>query len=186
MKVLNQVNGVTVRQATIQEHEFAALHREFQSRVLNYVRRRVASEEAAEEIAADVFRVAWQKVRADPDALSDIGIGWFLRIAHHLVGNEYRGRKRAEELRLRLEQAHRGRQESAGGDADHERVSETLQRLRDKDREILILAYWDDLRLAEIASILHCSESAAGVRLFRARKAFARNLPSQMNLEGEG
>jgi DNA-directed RNA polymerase specialized sigma24 family protein len=61
--------------------------------------------------------------------------------------------------------------------------AEALDYLREKDREILLLAYWDDLSLADIAEVLGCSESAAGVRLFRARKAFARTLSQFSSIE---
>ncbi len=50
--------------------------------------------------------------------------------------------------------------------------------LREKDRDILQLAYWDGLTMAEIAGVLQCSESAAKVRLHRARTAFRKHLPA--------
>jgi RNA polymerase sigma-70 factor (ECF subfamily) len=50
--------------------------------------------------------------------------------------------------------------------------------LREKDRDILQLAYWDGLDAAEIADVLQCSESAAKVRLHRARAAFRKQMPA--------
>ena len=49
--------------------------------------------------------------------------------------------------------------------------------LREKDRDILQLAYWDELSIAEIAGVLRCTESAAKVRLHRARAAFRKQMP---------
>lgn len=54
------------------QDSFRALHEEYKPRVLGYVRRRIASEQSAEEIAADVFRIAWQKSESEPDP----SIGW--------------------------------------------------------------------------------------------------------------
>jgi RNA polymerase sigma-70 factor (ECF subfamily) len=57
-------------------------------------------------------------------------------------------------------------------------VHDALAGLREKDRDILQLAYWDGLGAAEIAGVLRCSESAAKVRLHRARAAFRKNMPA--------
>ncbi|HKS03560.1 MAG TPA: sigma-70 family RNA polymerase sigma factor, partial [Arthrobacter sp.] len=48
--------------------------------------------------------------------------------------------------------------------------------LRDNERDILQLAYWDELSMAEIAGVLQCSEAAAKVRLHRARAAFRKQM----------
>jgi DNA-directed RNA polymerase specialized sigma24 family protein len=73
---------------TERERGFLVLHGQYQIRVLNYIRRRISSEEVAEELAADVFRIAWQKY----DGVKDFSIGWFLTVARNLIGNEYQGR----------------------------------------------------------------------------------------------
>ena len=52
-------------------------------------------------------------------------------------------------------------------------TSRILEMLGEKDRTILILAYWDELKLEEIADILEISLSNAKVSLFRARQKFA-------------
>jgi len=49
--------------------------------------------------------------------------------------------------------------------------------LRDSERDILQMAYWDELSVAEIAGVLQCSEAAAKVRLHRARAAFRKQMP---------
>jgi len=56
-------------------------------------------------------------------------------------------------------------------------AQDALARLRDKERDILQLAYWDELSTTETAGVLQCSESAAKVRLHRARAAFRKHMP---------
>ncbi len=51
-----------------------------------------------------------------------------------------------------------------------------LRRLTERDREILLLAAWERLDRAGLATTLGCSKTAAGVRLFRARKRLAAAL----------
>ena len=49
-------------------------------------------------------------------------------------------------------------------------VVEALHRLSDADQEVLRLSAWEDLSGADIAAVLNCSNSAAAVRLHRARQ----------------
>jgi len=52
-------------------------------------------------------------------------------------------------------------------------VAEMLDRLPERDRSILLLTYWDELPLKEVAELLEISENNAKIVLFRARKRFA-------------
>lgn len=154
------------------ESAFVALHRDCYPRVFRFVRRRVEDAQVAEELAADVFRVAWQ--RWDEGAAAEPA--WLFAVARNLLGNAYRSHQRQVALQERL-------RESAAADdgswdaGSNELVEVTLESLREKDRDILQLAYWDGLTIAEIAVVLECGESAAKVRLHRAREAFRKKMP---------
>jgi RNA polymerase sigma-70 factor (ECF subfamily) len=153
------------------ELAFIAIHKDSYPRVYRFVRRRVESAEVAEELAADVFRVVWQKW--DDEPRSDVA--WRLTVARNLVGNAYRSRDRQRALQDKLRSAAVVR---FGDDSDNVAVQDALARLRDKERDILQLAYWDELSTTEIAGVLLCSESAAKVRLHRARAAFRKHMPA--------
>ncbi|MBT2513434.1 RNA polymerase sigma factor [Arthrobacter sp. ISL-30] len=153
------------------ELAFIAIHKDSYPLVFRFVRRRVESVEIAEEIAADVFRVVWQKwtERTRPES------AWLLSIARNLIGNAYRSRERQQALHEKL------RDDVAlrfGEDSENVAVQDAMARLRGQDREILQLAYWEELGCSEIARVLQCSESAAKVRLHRARAAFRKQMPA--------
>ena len=153
------------------ELAFIALHKDSYPTVFRFVRRRVESPEVAEEIAADVFRVVWQKETDEQGP----EIAWLLSIARNLIGNAYRSRDRQRALQERLRAT---AVLSFGDGSENLAVHDALAGLREKDRDILQLAYWDGLGTAEIAGVLQCSESAAKVRLHRARAAFRKNMPA--------
>jgi RNA polymerase sigma-70 factor (ECF subfamily) len=153
------------------ELAFIAIHKDNYPQVYRFVRRRVESVELAEELAADVFRVVWQK----RDDAPRTDTAWLLTVARNLIGNAYRSRDRQEALQDKVRSAAVVR---FGGDSDNVAVQDALAALREKDRDILQLAYWDELSIAEIAGVLHCSESAAKVRLHRARAAFRKHMPA--------
>ncbi|MFH5880682.1 RNA polymerase sigma factor [Arthrobacter sp. NA-172] len=152
------------------ELAFVTLHKDCYPRVFGFVRRRVTDAELAQELAADVFRVAWQEW----DEAGVTEPAWLFAVARNLLGNAYRSHERQQALHLRLK-------ESASftdtDTEDNEMVEQAMAALREKDRDVLQLAYWDELSIAEIAGVLQCSESAARVRLHRAREAFRKRIP---------
>ena len=152
------------------ELAFIAVHKDSYPRVYRFVRRRVESAELAEELAADVFRVVWQKWGDEPHT----DIAWLLTVARTLIGNAYRSRDRQLALQEKLRAA---AERLSGPESQDLMVHNAMAGLRDSEPDILQLAYWDELTMAEIARVLECSESAAKVRLHRARAAFRKQMP---------
>ena len=158
------------------EQAFIDLHTQHSARVYRYVACRISDRHRAEELTADVFRIAWEKELAEPP-----GIGWLLATARNVLGNEYKGRRRRQELVERLKDE--VRHQVPEPNDERAAVAEVLVRLRERDREVLMLSYWDELTTAELALTLGCSPSAAAVRLHRARRAFAKAAPSHLMTE---
>ncbi|KRE76884.1 RNA polymerase sigma factor [Arthrobacter sp. Soil763] len=159
------------------EQAFIDLHEQHSARVFGYIACRISDRHRAEELAADVFRIAWEKQMPEPP-----GIGWLLATARNVIGNEYKGRRRRQELVDRLKDE--ARNQDPGPDTEQRSaVADVLARLRERDREVLMLSYWDDLTGAELGEALGCSPSAAAVRLHRARRAFAKAAPAHLMTE---
>ena len=57
-------------------------------------------------------------------------------------------------------------------------VRAAMKRLRESDRELLFMTYWEDLSGAEIAEILGIRVTAVWVRLNRARETLRKELES--------
>ena len=127
-----------------------------------------------------MLRIVWEKQPTEPP-----GVGWLIATARNVLGNEYKGRSRREQLLERLAEEARVQAVVTNDDEQQDSVAEILSRLKDRDREILMLSYWDDLTTAELAESLGCTPSAAAVRLHRARKAFAKAAPQHLMTERE-
>jgi RNA polymerase sigma-70 factor (ECF subfamily) len=120
------------------ERAFIAVHKESYPQVYRFVRRRLESAELAEELAADVFRIVWQKWGDEPRT----DIAWLLTVARNLIGNAYRSRDRMLALQEKLRTA---AEPLSGTESEDLVVHDVLAALRDSDRDILQLAYWDEL-----------------------------------------
>ncbi len=144
--------------------EYGALFRARYVDVLRFIERRVASPEDAAELAADVFRIAWQ--RFEPGAASR---AWLFGIARNVVLEHYRktGRRMAAARRYEAEFAVQlGSSQEVDGDHP---VLDALARLPEHMQEVLWLRYWDGLEVAEIAQVLGVTQTNVRVRLHRAR-----------------
>ena len=60
-----------------------------------------------------------------------------------------------------------------------------LQNLGEEDRGILVLHYWEDQSIKEIAATVGCSETAAKTRLFRAREKLKKQMIENPKMEGQ-
>lgn len=146
---------------------FESLYTAHAGAVRAYALRRGPAEEA-DDVVAEVFTVAWRRlgdVPADPR-------GWLLGVARRVQSNARRGSARRRALRARLEHERPAR----AGEADAGRIAEALLRLRDRDREALLLVAWEGLSNRQAARAVGVSEGAFDVRLHRARARLARAL----------
>ncbi|MCH7532403.1 MAG: sigma-70 family RNA polymerase sigma factor [Gemmatimonadetes bacterium] len=156
-------------------HDFGTWFREHQSAVFRYIRFRVATREAAEDVTSDVFMKAlrsfdrYDASRASPRT-------WLLRIARNAVTDHLRALKRRGSLHVSLD---RIPDLVANVPSAEERVikQERIQRLLNgsqmlgkADQDILSLRYGSGLQNAEIAEHLDISNNAVAVRLHRALK----------------
>lgn len=158
---------------------FTAVFRAHHGAVLTYGLRRVDAD-TAREVAAETFTVAWRRA----DAVPDDPLPWLLATARRVLANEVRRRGRAERLAGRLHEATLTGGDAAGGDGgpvrDHAQqvvgaavLRAALDRLGERDREVLLLVAWEGLDHAGLATTLGCSVGAARVRLHRARRRLA-------------
>jgi RNA polymerase sigma-70 factor, ECF subfamily len=98
---------------------------------------------------------------------------WLYATARRVLANQRRSQRRRAALyeRLALDAAAFPQQPAAPG-REEALVHEALGRLGPGDREVLLLAEWEDLSAAEIAAVMGCLAITARGRLHRARRRF--------------
>lgn len=139
--------------------------------VSRYLARRV-EHRYVEDLAADVFAVAWQKRDSVAEGEE---LPWLYRIAGNLVSNH---RRRIAATTNVLHLLHSA--DSAPSAEDIVTADATLAsawaKLKPHDREVLALAVLDDLPISTIAAALGVSANAVSIRLHRAKKSLAKFL----------
>lgn len=155
------------------EELFRSAYRSHYHSVFAYARRRTATQADAEDTTAETFVVAWRRLdklpMTEPDQLA-----WLYGVARRTLANHHRGRLRA----ARLDELLVTVDASTVPGADHRIVDQSdlkaavaaLSELGPKDREILLLALWEDLAIGEIATVMELSRPNVSLRLHRAKR----------------
>jgi len=155
--------------------QFAAFYRANYSVILATVTRRLSDHATAEDVTSEVFRVAW----AHHSGGETLTLPWLYTVARNVVGNEYRRSARSAALTARTEDldgvAHATTADVTEDDGARD-TRRAMMRLKEADREILFMAYWEDLSGAEIGAILDLKLPTVWVRLNRARAALKQQL----------
>ena len=148
---------------------FAQMYEDAYGPVHAYAARR-AGPDAADEICADAFLVAWRRLEDVPDP----PLPWLYGVARNVVARHHERGGKQRRLQAALAHEHTvvapGWLEGSDGDAQLWTAWETL---RETDRELLALIAWEELTVAEAAQALGCAASVCSVRLPRARRRFA-------------
>jgi RNA polymerase sigma-70 factor, ECF subfamily len=162
------------------EDRLAGLVRAHHRHVLAYARRRLGDWQAAEDLAAETFAIAWRRlgdVPAEP-------LPWLYRVAYGLLRNEYRRSARRRAVETRAVDAADGARAEGGPRPDDpgvrvaeaDRVVRALSALSEADRDLLMLIGWEELSVAQAARVLAVPAPVVSVRLHRARRRLAARL----------
>jgi RNA polymerase sigma factor (sigma-70 family) len=149
------------------------LFRAHQLRILGFARRRVGAD-AAQEIVAETFLVAWRHL----DDIPDPALPWLYRVASLEIANLRRRQVKSLQIAHAVRASVREEAVPADGSVELDAarsIAAAFERLGQKDQEILRLATWEGLTSAEGAAVLGCSISAYRVRLHRARTRLTKS-----------
>lgn len=132
-----------------------------------------------DDVAAECFTALWRRL---DDVRPELERAWLIATTRKLTANQRRSDARRNALTERIASAPTT-VPAVVADSDPA-IHAALQTLSSTDRQVLLLAVWDELSVAEIAFVLNLTRSATGVRLFRARKRFAAAYGTQSTEPG--
>ncbi|WP_245681741.1 RNA polymerase sigma factor [Actinomadura kijaniata] len=148
---------------------FTRMFRDHYEAVLRYAWRRVGPADAA-DVAAETFRIAWERRDRLPD---DDPRPWLYATARNVTLNLVRRDRRRDGLLDALADD-LGRRDGEGDHAATVAARQTalaaLAGLGERERELVMLVCWEGLDLKSAAEAAGCSRTAAAMRLHRARK----------------
>ena len=137
--------------------------------LLYYATKLTGNAETALDVLQDVWIAAFRGIRKlkDPGSLRP----WLYRITHAVAVNRVRqdvSSEKAEEAHIA---AANGSAEITFTRDDAAAIHEALNELAPKHREVLVLYFLEDFSLAEIATVVGCSEGTVKSRMHYAKRA---------------
>ncbi len=158
-------------------------------KLFHFLVRSLQNEEDAADLAQETFaRVYQNRERFDPTQRFTT---WLYSIASNLVRDRYRWRSRHPQVSLEAESEKAGTDLKDNLPSADRAPDQTLQLaeraaavrkavagLPEELRQPLILAVYQELPQAEIATILNCSVKAVETRIYRARQQLRASLTS--------
>lgn len=182
-----------VRPLAGSEAFFTGLYEKHHRAVLAYCLRRT-NDADARDATAEVFTVAWRRIEDLPD--EELVLPWLYGVARRILSRQYRSTRRLRRLVRKLGGVGTGSSPDPVSEMvmrwEYRTVREALDRLKPAQREVLLLAAWEDLSNDEIGVALGCSTQAAAQRVHRAKKQLGRTFralaarPAQPPLTTEG
>jgi RNA polymerase sigma-70 factor (ECF subfamily) len=177
------VNGLfIVRPLSFHEQWFRSLFEAHYQDLLRYAARRLTSLEDAKDVTSEVFAVAWRRRAVIPDG-SEQERMWLYGVARRTLANAQRGERRRTLLASRLTslgEAMTPDHTASDDRSDLDEAYRALAALRPDDREILLLSLWEDLTVAQIASVMGLRAGNVSVRLHRAKGRLRREFLRQV------
>lgn len=162
---------MTLPRGSQPEADFRDLYARTYGDVLRFVQRRCHPTHA-EDVAAEVFLVAWRR-HADLPGDHSGRRAWLFGTARKVLANARRGEDRRAGLAVRLQDGGDGTDPGAHPDVVVARLdlARAWRQLPATHQEALSLALWDDLTSAEAGAVLGISATAYRLRLSRARRS---------------
>jgi RNA polymerase sigma-70 factor (ECF subfamily) len=156
---------------------FASLYDQFYRNVLRYTLQH-AERDSAEDVASEVFLVAWRHLADIPEP----PLPWLLGVARNLLRKHAGAGRRRWLLTSRIAALTSAADLVAWDAGEHvverEVALAALASLPGRDVKTLTLITWHGLSIAEAASVADCSTRAFTVRLHRARRRLNEALRS--------
>ena len=165
-----------------EQEAFAELVHRYSRPLMGFLVRMTGDPQESE----DHFQETFIRVHDKADTFDENGVfkPWLYTIATRVARDNYRKKKRRPELgstmNLTLSEAASGAAAPLASMAESERrdqVQAAISELPQRQREVLVLSYYEGHTYARIAEMLDCSESSVKTHMSRAIRKLATVLP---------
>lgn len=166
---------------------FQTLVQRYESQVYQFCVRYLRNKELAEDITQESFLKAYNHL-CKLDKPNNFK-AWLIRIAANKCTDHYRKYKRRAEIEVQVKKElkiHVVSSDDRDSDDRIEKLKKAIDQLKNNDKEIIILHYFSELSVKEIAYDLSISESAVKMRLSRSREKLARNMEQKVTDKDNG
>jgi RNA polymerase sigma-70 factor (ECF subfamily) len=147
---------------------FAELYDKHVVRIYRHIYYLVNDAREAEDLTAQTFLKAWEAIDRYKERGAPI-VAWLLRIAHNLTVSYLRSKREHSELDETFVDQKRGGnpEEVLEQSSDERSVRQAVLRLRDEQRQVIMLRFVEEMDYREVAAVI--GKSVPAVRVIQHR-----------------
>ena len=151
-------------------HAYEELYELYLVRIRRYIYFKVPRSEDADELTSEVFLRGWEYMTS---SRVDHAAALYYRIARNVIADFYRKRKVTEPIEVALHMSSEGHAipEQIAKSEEQRILLDTLKKLREEYRDVLIMKYLDEMSTKEISAALEKTPNHIRVLLHRAKRA---------------
>ena len=159
---------------------WAQIYQRYHQKIYAYLYHRLEDAYAAEDIAADVFLRACEKIGSYRYRGTPL-LAWLYRIARNKMVDHLRYQAKMNKQPLTEEALAQSstKQDAAEGTLVREELKRVLKNLTEDQRQVILLKYFGDLSNADVAGIIEKSEGAVKALQHRALASLKRILKAE-------
>ena len=147
---------------------FAELYDRHVVRIYRHIYYLVNDAREAEDLTAQTFLKAWEAINRYKERGAPF-VAWLLRIAHNLTVSYLRSKREHSSLDEAYvdQKLNRNPEEALERSSEEKSVREAVLRLRDEQRQVIMLRFVEELDYREVASVI--GKSVPAVRVIQHR-----------------
>ena len=154
------------------EEAFGQLYDKYADSIYRFILVRVSNQEEAQDLTSEVFLKSWQYLSSAEKTIENFK-ALIYRVARNLVIDFYRSKKNFALSLSDLEWGKLIDEESSLPDDvakkdELAQIYKALEKIDSAQRDLLLMRYFDDLSVPEIAAVLGKSQGAVRVAMHRA------------------
>ncbi|MBQ8120536.1 MAG: sigma-70 family RNA polymerase sigma factor [Ruminococcus sp.] len=176
----NEISRLAAKAKQGDKTAFEKLYKEFYPKVYYFAKQNTGSLDAAEDITAETFSTALEKLSSLRSEESFVG--WLYCIAYHKSADHLKktalDRKKLDETAelAALSQPLMLPDDYAVNEQTKQQLQTIIDSLPPDMRSVIILYYYDNLSLAEVAQVIGTNKNNASQKLYAARKKLRRRI----------
>lgn len=156
---------------------FGALYERYHSPMVALAYSVLGDRDLADDAAQETFAIACQKLGTLRNR--DKFAGWLASICRNVAWSIVRKKVKSGSVNFQERVENQNDEESR-----QEAIRRAVWKLRDADRELIVMRYYDGFSQAQISNVLNISQQAVNGRLIRAKRKIAKYL-KQTGFTGE-
>jgi len=149
------------------KNAYGVLYKLYYSRIYRYCRINLSNSQAADDVCQEVFIRAWKALPKFTFKAGGTFQAFLFKIARNLIIDLSRKKKEISIENVGEIQKDDNLIERISQKEDITRVRNALEKLAERDRQIIILRYFEEMSHSDAAKVLHMKEGALRVRTIR-------------------